>query len=111
MHFLSGAGTFAPGGRDALEVGAGDTLFFAASTGWAMAGARGAAQGVRERPMPTARHVHGLSRASQRAAGGLRDGTHRAAGAWLTARVASRDGRCPTPRSSCKTACPAHGRG
>ncbi|RQQ40425.1 DUF861 domain-containing protein [Burkholderia stagnalis] len=33
MHFLSGAGTFAPGGRDALEFGAGDTLFFAASTG------------------------------------------------------------------------------
>jgi len=32
MHFLAGAGTFAPDGEEAIEFGAGDTLFFAANT-------------------------------------------------------------------------------
>ncbi|AXF25500.1 hypothetical protein CUJ89_34100 [Burkholderia pyrrocinia] len=32
MHFLAGAGTFAPNGEEAAEFGAGDTLFFAANT-------------------------------------------------------------------------------
>ncbi|AWV04440.1 hypothetical protein DM992_34155 [Burkholderia sp. JP2-270] len=31
MHFLAGAGTFAPDGEQAIEFGAGDTLFFAAN--------------------------------------------------------------------------------
>ncbi len=32
MHFLAGTGTFAPDGEEAIEFGAGDTLFFAANT-------------------------------------------------------------------------------
>lgn len=32
MHFVAGAGTFAPDGEEAIEFGAGDTPFFAANT-------------------------------------------------------------------------------
>ncbi|WP_321786236.1 cupin domain-containing protein [Burkholderia pyrrocinia] len=32
MHFVAGTGTFTPDGEDAIEFGAGDTLFFAANT-------------------------------------------------------------------------------
>lgn len=76
--------------------------------------ARHDAQGARDVPAPAPGRVRGFSRAARQAGSGVatnRATRRRAADGSLTARAASRDGRCRTLRNSCRTACPARGRG